>query len=132
MANQTLELMELPLGDETSEDRNRRLSAVTQEFETTLAKVLTPAERQAYELRHAPAAIAVRESLRESGVAVSEVEFRKLYQARQQFERLSNQGGDLGSAWDDYMAVSQRILGVERSAKMNPTSADVAHANYEF
>jgi hypothetical protein len=128
MAHQVNALMELPLGDETPEERNRRLNAVTQEFETALAQALTPAERQAYELRHSPAAIAMRESLRESGVSVSEKEFHELYRARQQFEQISNQAADqqtdLTPAWEAYMAASQRVLGEERSWSMNASRGD--------
>jgi hypothetical protein len=90
----------------------------------------------AYELRHSTTASVVRESLRTSGVSVSEAEFRKLYAARRQFEEFCKPSGsktiNATVAWNEYKASSRRILGEERSLKMNAASANVSHAKHEF
>ena len=90
----------------------------------------------AYELRHSTTAKVVRESVRTSGVSVSEAEFRKLYAARRQFEEFCKPSGsktiNATVAWNEYKASSRRILGEEPSWKMNAASANVSHAKHEF
>ena len=133
MSDQLSTLMDTPLGVEAPTDQNDRFNAVTQEFEAALAQVLTPQERQAYDLRHSTTAASVRESLRESGVSVNEAEFHELYTARRQFDDRCQPSStdtiDMTGAWNEYLATSQRILGEDRSAKMNPTSAGLADSN---
>jgi hypothetical protein len=127
MSNQLSTLMDTPPGIEAPAGQNDRFNDITQSFESALNQVLTPEERQAYDLRHSTAAAAVRESLRESGVSVTEAEFSELYHARRQFEELSksakNQTIDVTPAWEAYMAASQRVLGEERSWKLHPPAS---------
>lgn len=87
-----------------------------QQKEAALAPLLTPEERQQYDLWFSPAAAAVREEV--YGLGATQDEFMQLYQLRQKF--VAQQGEAFGPndpAWKDYVAAIQPLLGEQRFAE---------------
>ena len=92
------------------------LKRVRQEKDAALAQLLTPQEREQYDLWFSPAAAAVRDQV--YGLNATEEEFLKLYQLRKSYTE--KYGGALtpnSAAWNDYDAEVRRAIGEQRYAQ---------------
>lgn len=89
------------------------------EREAALLGILTPAQREDFELRNSPAGDAVRDDLREFNVKVNEDEFRQLYRARRDYlhsvEAAAQGKTSITAAWKRYLESASRILGPDRA-----------------
>ncbi|MEI6535972.1 MAG: hypothetical protein WCN98_11565 [Verrucomicrobiaceae bacterium] len=107
-------------GDESDEERDSTvaMAKLEREMDQELGKVLTPTEREQYDLRNSPSANAVRSSLRDKQISVTEHEFRELYHARRKLDEAlieaAERGTDTGAAYEFYLANASRVLGPER------------------
>lgn len=95
-----------------------RIGQLAAEYEQALVSILSPAEREEYELRNSAPAENLRSELGKKGVEVSEREFRELFRSLRQFNAaehaMAMRSGDIGAAWDTYLAAASRVLGPER------------------
>ncbi len=81
-----------------------------------LAQMLTPQERQQYDLWFSPSAAAVRDSV--YGMNASEAEFMKLYQLHRSFaEKQGDNFGPWNAEWVNYQKQVQETLGEQRYAE---------------
>lgn len=108
-----------------------RLQQLDAEREAALNGLLSAREREEYELRNSPAAQAVRDSLKDRGFTVTEVEFRKLFQAQVEYQRAIAQAartGQVSIAQDRnrYLRISGQVLGPERTLADTFEEADVS------
>ena len=96
-----------------------RLGQLRSERDAALHALLPPAEREHYELRNSPAAAAVRTSLEAAGVVATEGEFRRLYQARVEYEQslapAARGEARIGDAWQRYLRLAAQVLGPDRT-----------------
>ncbi len=95
-----------------SEDFNK----LRQQKNAALARLLTPQERQQFDLWFSPSATAVRDSV--YGLNTSEAEFMQIYQLHRSFA--GKQGEDFGpgnQAWSEYQEKVQTTLGESRYAE---------------
>jgi len=82
-ADQERELLEQQIENDGAVAATDELARVRQQKDAALAQVLTPEEREQYDLWFSPAAAATRESV--YGLNATEDEFRKLYDLRREF-----------------------------------------------
>lgn len=83
-AEQQLRERELEEGEVPSQEERTRLRQMREQREAELGRLLSPTERQQFDLWLSPTANAVRHSL--YGMQASEAEFLAVYQARKAFE----------------------------------------------
>lgn len=83
----------------------------------SLNQLLSPQEREQYDLWFSPSAASVRDSV--YGLNASQDEFMKLYQLHREFAASKGDGENFGpwnAAWPDYQAQVRQTLGEERYA----------------
>ena len=90
------------------------LTRIDAQRESELAAMLTPREREDFEIRDSPLGAEIRQAIREQGGQVSEEEFRQLFRIRQdlacQMEVAAGNGQDLAYAFEQFETqVSQAI-----------------------
>ena len=92
------------------------LSRLRQQKDAALAELLTPAEREQYDLWFSPAAAAVRDEV--YGMNATQEEFSKLYQIRKSFaQTYGDSFGPNDPAWNDYQSQARQALGDQRYAE---------------
>jgi len=109
-ADQERELLEQQIEEGTGLVDTAELARVRQQKEAALAPLLTPAEREQYDLWFSESAARVRESI--YGMDASEEEFLKLYELQRQFDAKYN--GPLppgGSEWNEVQQQIRDALG---------------------
>lgn len=92
------------------------LTRIDTQREAELAAMLTPREREDFEIRNSPVAAEIRHAIREQGGQVSEEQFRQLFRLRQdltrQMEAATGTGQDVAAAFEQFEAlVSQALAG---------------------
>jgi hypothetical protein len=92
------------------------LTRIDAQREAELADLLTPQEREDFEIRNSPLGAEIRHAIREQGGQVSEEQFRELFRLRQdltlQMEAAADTGQDLTFAFERFEAlVSQAVVG---------------------
>jgi hypothetical protein len=92
------------------------LTRIDTQREAELATMLTPREREDFEIRNSPVAAEIRHAIREQGGQVSEKQFRQLFRLRQdltrQMEAATGTGQDVAAAFEHFEAlVSQALAG---------------------
>jgi hypothetical protein len=92
------------------------LTRIDTQREAELAAMLTPREREDFEIRNSPVAAEIRHAIREQGGQVSEEQFRQLFRLRQdltrQMEAAAGTGQDVTAAFERFDAqVSQAVAG---------------------
>lgn len=92
------------------------LTRIDTQRESELAAVLTPREREDFEIRNSPLGAEIRQAIREQGGQVSEDQFRQLFRLRQdltrQMEAAAGTGQDVTAAFEQFEAqVSQAVAG---------------------
>jgi Spy/CpxP family protein refolding chaperone len=92
------------------------LTRIDTQREAELAAMLTPRQREDFEIRNSPVAAEIRQAIREQGGQVSEEQFRQLFRLRQdlssQMEAAAGTGQDVSSAFEQFDAqVSQAVAG---------------------
>jgi len=90
------------------------LQKVQREKQAAIAQMLTPQEREQYDLWFSPTAMNTRESV--YGMNASEEEFLKLYQLRREFDAKSGASAPAEAAQELNSRI-QQTLGVERYAE---------------
>jgi hypothetical protein len=90
------------------------LTRIDIQREAELAAMLTPWEREDFEIRNSPVAAEIRRAIREQGGQVSEEQFRQLFRLRQdltlQMEAAAGTGQDVTAAFEQFEAlVSQAV-----------------------
>ena len=105
------------LGDrQANSDEIEALTQLDVKWDRQLGEILTPEEREEFDMHYQPAALALRESL--ANTEVTDEEFRSLYQLRKRFEMLTSGEGlrhdsqALARLEDDL----QQLLGPDRFA----------------
>ena len=92
------------------------LTRIDTQREAELAAMLTPREREDFEIRNSPLGAEIRQAIREQGGQVSEEQFRYLFRLKQdltrQMEGAAGTGQDVTAAFEQFEAlVSQAIAG---------------------
>jgi hypothetical protein len=92
------------------------LTRIDTQREAELAAMLTPREREDFEIRNSPLGAEVRQAIRQQGGQVSEEQFRQLFRLRQdltrQMEAAAGTGQDLAYAFEQFETqVSRAITG---------------------
>ena len=115
-ADQERTLLEKQVEEGEGVKGGEETARLRQQKEASLAPLLTPEERQQYDLWFSPAAAAVRDEV--YGLGATEAEFMQLYQLRQKFAAQHGEGfGPADPAWKDYVAAVQPLLGEQRFAE---------------
>ena len=92
------------------------LTRIDTQREAELAAMLTPREREDFEIRNSPLGAEIRQAIREQGGQVSEEQFRQLFRLRQdltrQIEAAAGTGQDVTAAFEQFDAlVYQAVAG---------------------
>jgi len=92
------------------------LTRIDTQREAELTAMLTPREREDFEIRNSPMSAEIRQAIREQGGQVSEEQFRHLFRLRQditrQMEAAAGTGQDVTSAFEQFDAhVYQAVAG---------------------
>ena len=115
-ADQERVVLEQQVDESNGVSGSEELIRLRQQKDTVLAELLTPPEREQYDLWFSPAAAAVRDAV--FGMNASQEEFLTLYQIRKNFAR---QYGDLfgpsDPGWDEYQSQTRQALGDQRYAE---------------
>lgn len=104
------------VGRDLTEAEIAQLDAIAAAREAELAKLLTPAEREEFDLRNSDQAMELRDRM--IGFEVSEVEFRALYRLEQErAQRLPTLPADQALAAEaQFAAAAAKVLGPDRHA----------------
>lgn len=114
-ADQERAILEQQVEDGNGMAGTEELKQVRQQKDTALAQLLTPQEREQYDLWFSPAAAAVRDEV--YGMNATEEEFLKLYQLRKSYA--AKYGDALAPntpAWNEYEADVRQAMGEQRYA----------------
>jgi hypothetical protein len=92
------------------------LTRIDTQREAELAAMLTPREREDFEIRNSPVAAEIRHAIRDQGGQVSEEQFRQLFRLRldltRQMEATTGTRQDVAAAFEQFEAlVSQALAG---------------------
>jgi hypothetical protein len=92
------------------------LTRIDTQREAELTAVLTPRQREDFEIRNSPLGAEIRQAIREQGGQVSEEQFRHLFRLRQdltrQMEAAADTGQDVTAAFEQFDAlVYQAVAG---------------------
>ena len=92
------------------------LTRIDTQREAELTAMLTPRQREDFEIRNSPLGAEIRQAIREQGGQVSEEQFRQLFRLRQdltrQMEAAAGTGQDVTAAFEQFEAlVSQAVAG---------------------
>lgn len=91
------------------------LARIRQEKEAALAPLLTPEEREQYDLWFSESAARVRESV--FGMEATQEEFLKLYALQREFDQKHPEGANDAAAWNRFHDQAREALGEPRYAE---------------
>lgn len=126
-AERQLRERELEEGDVLSQAERARLRQVREAREAELARLLSPEERQQFDLWLSPTANSVRHAL--YGMQASETEFLAVYQARKAFE--DRWQGREGDALDPALQAQRDQERVQMEARIQQGLGEQRYADYK-